>query len=483
MQHLVSHRRIAVRSPHGAGKTCVAAWVVLWGILTADDVKVVTTASAWRQLTKFLWPEVHKWAARLRWDILGRMPFDPRTEEMQLSIKLGHQREAFPVASDNPAFIEGAHAKRIVYVYDEAKAIPDGLWDAAEGAFSTAGIQDHEVYALAISTPGIPAGRFYDIHRRAAGYEDWWTRHITLDEVIAADRISETWARQRAIQWGEDNPVYLNRVLGEFASDPENSVIMLPWVEAAIERWHEINDESAWEPFTSLGVDVGRGSNPTVIAIRHGDAIKEIRTNKSKDTMIVAGIVHGILESVAKSNTKAIPRAIVDVIGVGAGVVDRLREYGHKFITAFNAGESTDRRDTSGELTFMNKRSAMWWRMRDMLSPSSPRQVALPPDDDLVVELTMPTWSETQGGRIKVEPKLSISGKLSSRAGRDADTRSTDKADAVLQAFWDDDVEKPPTLRYLRAAGLYRTVERRMRNYNRRASGIADLRRGPKENY
>src|SRR3972149_5152792 len=68
--------------------------------------------------------------------------------------------EAFALASDEAANMEGAHADHLMYVYDEAKVVPDDTWDATEGAFAGTG----EALALAISTPGPPLGRFYDIY-------------------------------------------------------------------------------------------------------------------------------------------------------------------------------------------------------------------------------------------------------------------------------------------------------------------------------
>lgn len=194
LRTLVTHRRIAVRGPHGLGKTTLSAIVVLWAVATSTtDTKIVTTASAWRQLTKFTWPEIRKWASKADWDKLG-IKIRIGKELLELSIKLPN-REAFAVASDNPALIEGAHASRLVYVFDEAKAIPIGTWDAAEGAFSGAGGDTvNEAYALAISTPGESSGRFYDIHARKAGLEDWAVRHVTLQEAVAAGRISSEWA-------------------------------------------------------------------------------------------------------------------------------------------------------------------------------------------------------------------------------------------------------------------------------------------------
>src|SRR6185436_2954082 len=106
------------------------AIAILWFCLTRDqeDWKVATTASAWRQLTKFLWPEVHKWARRIKWDAIGRAPFSETTELFTQSIRL-ETGEAFAVASDDSSLIEGAHADHLLYIFDESKVIPDDTWD------------------------------------------------------------------------------------------------------------------------------------------------------------------------------------------------------------------------------------------------------------------------------------------------------------------------------------------------------------------
>lgn len=415
---LPGERRAAVRGPHGLGKTALAAWVVLWFALTRDgdtDWKIPTTASAWRQLTHFLWPEVRKWTRRLRWDRIGRGPFSDRNEMLSLSMKLG-TGEAFALASSDASSIEGAHATAILYVFDEAKAIPEDIWDAAEGAFSSP--ESSETLALAISTPGEPVGRFYEIHARKPGYEDWWARHVTLEESIAAGRVSREWAEQRKRQWGEGSAVYQNRVLGEFAASEEEGVIPLAWVEAANRRWEEWVDGGKVLPgvLDAVGVDVARsGSDKTVLALRYGHIITELRRYSKEDTMQTTGRV---VAALAKGG-----RAVVDVIGVGAGVVDRLREQG-KDVLAFNAGEKTNMRDKSGELAFADKRSAAWWSLREKLE-SEP--IALPPDDTLTGDLVAPHWGVRSGGAVKVESKDEIRARIG---------RSTDDGDAVIQAFW-----------------------------------------------
>jgi hypothetical protein len=351
---LVAKKRVAVRGPHGLGKTTTSALIILWFSLTREasgrDWKVVATAGGWRQLEHYLWPEIRKWAKRLNWEALERAPLDERSELMRLNLKLRHG-EAFAAASDKPELIEGAHADSILYVFDESKAIIADTFDAAEGAFSGQEADEGlEAYALAMSTPGEPSGRFYQIHRRAPGLEDWHTRHVTLEEAIAARRVSRKWAEQRARQWGTTTAVYNNRVLGEFWSSDEDALVPLSWIEAAQERWQAwVEDGRPEQPAPHMiGVDVARtGQDKTVFAIREGFVIRELRTSHREDTMATTGRVKGLLEADPDST------AIVDVIGVGAGVLDRLRELKMR-AEPFTASAGTKRRDASGELGFTN---------------------------------------------------------------------------------------------------------------------------------
>lgn len=453
---LPTQRRVCIRGPHGLGKTALTAWAVLWFATTRDlaedDWKIPTTASAWRQLTKFLWPEIRKWSRRLRWDLIGRGPFRERFEMLELSLKLD-SGEAFALASDNSELIEGAHASHLLYIFDESKAINAGTWDSAEGAFSTG-----DVYWLAVSTPGEPGGRFYDIQSRKPGYEDWWVRHVTLDETIRAGRVSQKWADDRKRQWGEGSAVYQNRVKGEFAAGDEDGVVPLAWIEAANERWEAWREAGKPGKLHRIGVDVARGGeDQTVFALRYKLDEDKKKRRKKKEAELIAGLdVIGELRRYAKADTmetadrvKGIVEAhggipVVDVIGLGAGVFDRLRQM-LSSVRAFNAAEHTDQRDSSGELGFTNKRSAAWWTMRELLDPSKDSKIALPADDLLTGDLTAPKWKVMSGGKIQVESKEDLRLRLG---------RSTDSGDAVIQAYWDDEASMEAILEFYRRRAL-----------------------------
>jgi hypothetical protein len=382
LEALVEYNRVAVRAPHGAGKTALSSWFVLW-LMTAFppeiDTKVVTTASAWRQVKRFTWAEIRQWSAKADWSKVG-VTIRRGKELLDLSLRIGDTKQAFAVATDTPALIEGAHATLLGYVFDEAKAIPAEIWDATEGAFSNVGNETGNMgYSLAISTPAQTSGRFYDIHQHKAGYEDWHTYHITLKKAIESGRISESWVEARARQWGRQSAIFKNRVEGEFAEDAEQTVVPLSWVEQAQARYREWQSEQKghidprW--VTVWGVDpADTGSDETVIIKLQGNVVTEIKASQTLDLMKTAGYLH--------AHVKKGQRIGVDVIGVGAGVKSRLLELNHN-VLAVNVSKRTDRRDSTGSYDFFNLRSYVWWLIREAIDPNNPDALMLPPDDKL----------------------------------------------------------------------------------------------------
>lgn len=409
--------KLALHGPHGIGKTVFASLIVLWAASTSYDCKVITTASAWRQLTKYLWPEIHKWSIRVNWQRIGHFP-----NLLRLEGSFSETSKAFAVACTNAATIEGAHAERVVYLYDEAKSIPPATWEASEGAFSTPGRH----LQIALSTPGEATGVYYDVCSRQKGYEEWAVLYVSPREAIRAGRMSLEWAKSCRKKWGASNPIYLNRVWGLFAAQGEDNVIPLRWIELAVERWHTWHDDGALlEGKHSVGGDVSRGgADRTALAHRYDRVISEIeyyQKDQTRDTMVTAGRV---VVACGDDGT-----AKLDVIGIGAGVVDRCREtMGEERVVAINAGAGTKLTDRSGELHFANIRAAMWWNMRELLDPSNHEDYCLPDDPELIGDLCAPKWAPNSAGKIQIESKELIKKRLG---------RSTDSGDSVCQACFD----------------------------------------------
>lgn len=429
LQSLADNHRFALRGPRGLGKTTTASLAVLWFALTREylerDWKILTTAGVLRHLTRALWPEIHKWAPRVRGGLYVPPVVDKQLLTASLQMKHG---QAYGAVAKNPDLIEGAHADEILILIDEAKSVPEPIWDALEGALTG----EEGQYALALSTPGQPAGRFYEIHQ--GKHEDWAHRAVTHDEAIAAGRISRKWFDARAKSWGATSALFKQQALGDFAADDENAIVPLSWVETAFERWHAWKEAGRppVEGRRSYGVDVATaGADKTVIATRVGRHITRFEYMGSGTTTETVARVQGLIPDA----DKALRPIVVDVIGVGTGVADRLDELAYP-VQRYVGSASTTQTDESGEFGFSNVRSAAYWHLRELLSPDNANPIMLPPRQELIADLTTPTWRVITGSppRIAIETKEDLVKRLG---------RSPDFGDAVAMAYWLDAMNVP----------------------------------------
>lgn len=417
LRGLVGNRRQAMRGPRGCGKSALAAWVVHWfadiwdGF---DDWMCVTTASVWNQLTRFLWPEVHKWARRKRWSEIPVTQWDPNRQLQKRSLELT-TGQAFALSPGNFQAGEGAHAAHLLYIFDEAKLIEHELFESVEGAMGTG-----DCLQLALSTPGESSGPFYDICRGAPAYRGWSVRLVTIEEAIAEGRVSQDWADARLEAWGPDHPMYQQYVLAQFASVAGDNLIPLAYAELAQAR-EGVNGEGR---LTALGVDLGEGvgRDATVIARVYDGTSVELEKSMYDD---LAKAEDRIIQIVQHDRRLPI---IVDAIGVGAGVVKHLDRLGYNVIP-FAGGWSTTLTDEADVFGYANWRSAGWYLLAAMLDPKNPWKVeiALPDDEDLRADLTaIKATSMTARQQYRVEPK---------ERAKKALGRSPDSGDAVMMAL------------------------------------------------
>jgi hypothetical protein len=442
LRRLHTHKRVAAYGPRSFGKTATVAHACLHFCLTRDgftDWKIPTTAGGYRQLEKYLWPELHKWARLLRWDKLWRKPFSRRDELMKLSLE-GETGSAFAVASDDAALIEGAHATQMLFIFDESKSIPDSVFDSVEGMLAGAGLDDQEAYLLATSSPGDVSGRFWAICDRQEKFADWDVREVRIEEAIAARRVSADWAQKRMLQWGYSSTLFQNHVLGRFASAASDGVIPSFWVEEAQARGpQEARGPADGASVVNFGVDVSRGGrNETVIAVRRGWAIIDLIAWQDNDTLKV---VKRVKEAAAKYRPAAI---IIDAVGVGAGVFDVLRDEDFP-VVSFHGGEAAPGPDSTGEVEFLNFRAWAWWHLRELLNPHGPVKLSLPEDRVLLTHLTVGTYSKV-GDRLKLESKEEIEKRLRKLNPNPEESCSPDRGDAVVMCFSDDSTSNFATL-------------------------------------
>jgi hypothetical protein len=309
--------------------------------------------------------------------------------------------------AEQPEAMQGVHAEHVLLIADEASGIPEAVFEAAVGSMS-----GHNAVTLLLGNPTQSSGMFYDTHHRLK--DEWWTRRVCAADVPR--RVSADFVREVASTYGENSNAYRVRVLGEFPLADDDAVIPISLLEAAKIR-SIVSSPSA--PMV-WGLDVARfGSDRTVLTKRKGPKLHEKQLiRRNLDTMQVAGwIVNEWNESPGHLRPVEI---LVDSIGLGAGVADRLRELGLPCVDV-NVSEAP----SFGE-KYINLRAELWFRGKEWLEK---RNVSLEhADGRLVDELAMVKYTFTSNGKIKVESKDDIK-------RRTRDKSSPDLADSFLLTF------------------------------------------------
>lgn len=398
----------ATASGHGVGKSCLVSWLILWAMSTHEDTRGVVTANTEVQLRTKTWPELSKW-----YRLLICRHWFKLTATALFSVDPAHEKtwrvDAIPWSENNTEAFAGLHnaGKRVIVVFDEASAIPDVIWETTEGALTDA---DTEILWFAFGNPTRNTGRFRECFGRFR--HRWMTRQVDSRTVRITNKEQ---IRQWVEDYGEDSDFVRIRVRGVFPRAGAQQFIDSQRVEEAQRR------EAGHIPSDPLvlGVDVARfGDDQTVICPRRGrDArTKPWVTLRGADTMQVAGRVAEIAAQIK-------PDAVfVDEGGLGAGVVDRLKQLGVPGVIGVNFGAAPDSENPVAEgVRVKNKRAEMWARMREWL-----RNGAVPEDHELMSDLTGVEYGFDADNAIQLERK---------EAMKKRGLASPDKGDALALTF------------------------------------------------
>lgn len=391
--------REATASGHGIGKSTQVAWIILWAMSTRPHLSGTITANTTNQLNTKTWRELalwHKRAINKHWFKWTATKFfhveHPETWFCAAIPNTEHNSEAFA----------GLHAKYVLVIYDEASAVPDIIWEVSEGAMTTPGAM-----WFVYGNPTRNTGRFRECFHTQK--HRWNTRQIDSRDCKMTNKEElKVWVET----YGEDSDFCRVRIRGQFPRAGS-----LQFIDSSV-----VDYCMAWEaPYESyyllpivLGVDVARyGDDKTVIVARQGRKVLEMRKFRELNTMEVAAQVVFAIREFCPAVT------FVDAVGIGAGVVDRLRQLGHDVIEV-NAGTKPYE-----EKTYYNKRAEMWDRMRIWLKSGAD----IPYDTDMRQSLVGLEYGYTDaksGELMRLERKQDMK-----KRGLD----SPDEGDALAMTF------------------------------------------------
>ena len=374
-------RRLSVRSGHGTGKSTTASWAMLWFLLLRYPCKVVVTAPTSGQLFDAMFAELKRWVNELPKELQELL--NVKSDRVEL---VAAPAEAFiscrtARAENASEALAGVHSDNVLLVIDEASGVPESVFEASAGSMSS-----FNATTIMLSNPTRSSGTFFESHNRMKS--SWWTQQWSCQDspLVAQEFIDEM--RNR---YGEQSSAFLVRVLGDFPLTDDDTIIPYHLVEAAQNRDIEVADETTevW------GLDVSRfGSDATALCKRQGPVVTELRAWRGLDLMQTTGRVVAEFEALPPSRQPT--EILVDSIGLGAGIVDRLTELGLP-VRGVNVAESPSMGDT-----YMNLRSELWFKCKGWLED---RSCKLPKDDQLLAELTAIRYSFTSSGKMKAESK------------------------------------------------------------------------------
>jgi len=254
---------------------------------------------------------------------------------------------------------------------------------------------------LCFSNPRRNSGYFYECFNSK---RDFWRNKIV--DARSVEGTDKAVYQQIIDEYGPDSSAAHVEVYGQFPNASDDQFIGNALVDEAMER-PAISDQSA--PIV-VGVDPARfGADATVIAIRQGRDILSIRRHRGDDTMEVVGRVIDVIEEYKPA------LVVIDEGGLGAGVVDRLKEQRYK-VRGVNFGNKSTK-----PMMYGNKRAEMWGAMKDWLKDAS-----IPKDRYLKSDLIGPMMKPDSKGTIFLESKKDM---------KSRGLASPDAADAIAVTF------------------------------------------------
>lgn len=391
------HRRISIRACHGPGKTFIAAVMVWHQMVCRFPQHTVCTAPSRGQLEDALVKEVLSLGARLPAPL--RALFEIKKNRIELRRAPDDSFfSARTARAENPEALQGVHcdAGWVLLIADEASGVHEKIFESAAGSMS-----GHRATTLLLSNPVRTSGFFFDTHHKLK--DMWLTIHVSHKD---SSRVSPDFVEDMRRRYGEQSNAFRVRALGEFPLSGLDTII--PYDMAFSSTLRDINVPPDMSEVWAL--DVARfGDDWSVLLKRNRIEVRpDIKRWQGVDLMATAGRVKREYDDTAEHER---PRVIlVDVIGLGAGVVDRLYEQGLP-VRGINVSESATLKEK-----YRNLRAELWFTGREWLESAA---VKLPTCDGtcegtecihdmLVDELALVKYSHTSTGKLIVESKDDI---------------------------------------------------------------------------
>lgn len=405
LQAVFQHKRTAVKSGHKVGKTHLMAHTALAFLMLVRPSVVITTAPTWRQVEKQLWQEIHAACDRAKY---RGLPIGG--ELLTTQLKFGAKHFGFGFSSEHT---EGGvnfqgFSGNVFFLFDEAGGIPQNIWDVVETSMVSA-----KARWLVAGNPHDPASPFWKCFGsklwKPFTVSSWDTPNSITGREIIPGLATREWCEERKAEWGEEDPRYQFRVLGEFPDASAFSLIRTSWLRAAQKAEPKTGGVRAG------GCDVARfGDDDTVIVGFDGGHLLPMEVIHGADVVNVAGAV---ARAYKRNKWECVA---IDDTGVGGGVTDVLVRDRELNVIPVNFGEAANDNEH-----YANRVTEMFASFAESLKLGEVS--GFPEDEELCREFTARKYEFTLTQQMKLWPKKKFKEEIG---------RSPDRADAILLADW-----------------------------------------------
>lgn len=396
--------REATASGHGIGKSALVAWLILWAMSTFEDTRGVVTANTEMQLKTKTWAELAKWhrmSINRHWFVFTATALYSADQDHEKTWRI----DMIAWSESNTEAFAGLHniGRRVLLIFDEASAIPDAIWEVAEGALTD---QDTEIFWFVFGNPTRNSGRF----RACFGkfHHRWHTQQIDSRSIEGTNRAQiDEWIED----YGEDSDFVRVRVRGLFPRASSLQFIPSDLVAEAMKREARCN---LGDPLI-MTLDIARGGDDNnVFRFRRGLDARSIPPVKipGSETRDSMRLVSKAIQLIQDHKPDAF---FFDGTGVGGPVGDRIRQLGYNVHEVQFGGSSPDPR-------YANMAAYIWGRMREWLQNGG----AIDADPVLEADLTSREYSHNKRDQIILESKEQL---------KKRDLSSPDDGDALAMSF------------------------------------------------
>lgn len=439
--------RVVIRSCHDLGKTFIMAKIVLALTSIFPGAKVITTAPTFNQVKRLLWSEIRAGWKRSKYPLGGEMLHTEwKIEEDWFALGFTSKGDADASEGQGTSSgFQGFHGKLVVILFDEATGISKQIWNQAEGMMTSALVK-----FIAIGNPTSRSSQFFQCFKDPSWHKmklscfdspnliaNGITNLGLLQEEISAIKLLSDADKElrlksyivvqpqlltlkavvgAALKWGLEHPLFISKMLGDFPEEDENTIIPLGIVEKSQQRWENMKETThaakVLPMVRVIGVDCARfGPDKTVIVMIEDDFHSKTERMPMSSIPDIVGAVTAMINSTVQCHREEI---LVDGTGLGAGVVDGLRENvinsiirKNVVIREINNGAAPDSpsdpedKQKEDRQHYFNLKAKMF----DLLADSLKKDLAVMPEEIYLEELPTLLYRFTPKGQLAIESK------------------------------------------------------------------------------